>query len=87
MTWLHIPYQSVPDTLESSWDLERLSLELETSATLKTKSLKQKSWLKELKKDDLTMHLYGLTYEPLMRHRFVENWISSQEDSHANLTR
>lgn len=87
MTWLHIPYQSVQDTVESNWDLEKLSQELETSATLKTKSLKPKSWLRELKKDDLRTHLYGLTYEPSMRQRFVDEWISSQEASHANRTR
>ena len=44
MTWLHIPYQSVPGTAESNWDLEQLSQELESSATWKTKSLKAKSW-------------------------------------------
>ena len=84
MTWIHIPSASVPDMAESNWDSVKLSQELETSVTWKTKSRKQKSWLAALKKEDLTMPLYGLTYDPSMRNRFVEKWTSLLEDSLAN---
>ena len=86
MTWIYIPYQSVQDTVESNWDSSKLSIELESSVTWKTKSRKQKSWLNALKKEDLTKHLYGLTYDPSMRNYFVEKWTSSLEDSLANRT-
>ena len=84
--WIHIPSQSVADTAASSWDLEQLSQELESSATWKTKSLKAKSWLRVLKTEDLTTLLSGLTLEPSMRQLGVERFISSLEGSPASLT-
>ena len=75
--WTYIPYQSAQDTEESNWDLERLSQELEQSATWKTKSLSSKSWLRVLKTEDLTMLRSGLTLEPSMRQPLVDEYISS----------
>ena len=83
--WIHIPSQSVADMAASSWDLEQLSQELESSATWKTKSLKAKSWLRVLKTESLKTVLSGLIYDPLMRQLGVERFISSLEGSPASL--
>mgnify|MGYP003114798329 CR=1 FL=1 len=84
--WTYIPYQSAQATEESNWDLERLSQELEQSATWKTKSLSSKSWLRVLKTEDLTMLRSGLTLEPSMRQRLVDEYISSLAVSPASHT-
>ena len=83
--WIHIPSQFVADMAASSWDLEQLSQELESSATWKTKSLKAKSWRNVLKTESLTTVLSGLIYDPLMRQLGVERFISSLEGSPASL--
>jgi len=83
--WIHIPSQSVADMAASSWDLEQLSQELESSATWKTKSLKAKSWRNVLKTESLTTVLSGLIYDPSMRQLGVERFISSLEGSPASL--
>ena len=83
--WIHIPSQFVADMAASSWDLEQLSQELESSATWKTKSLKAKSWRNVLKTESLTTVLSGLIYDPSMRQLGVERFISSLEGSPASL--
>ena len=83
--WIHIPSHSVADMAASSWDLEQLSQELESSATWKTKSLKAKSWRNVLKTESLTTVLSGLIYDPSMRQLGVERFISSLEGSPASL--
>ena len=84
--WIHVPsLASVQDTEESNLDSMQLSL-LEQSATWKTKSVSQQSWLRVWKTEPSMRLLYGLTLEPSTLNRGATKWISSLEDSLASHT-
>jgi hypothetical protein len=77
--WLYLPTscRSALAGEDSTSGSDSLFQTLAQSATWKTKSLPPRSWQRTWQRNKWLPHLFGLTYEPSMRERGVESWISS----------
>ena len=69
--------RSVRATLESSWDLEKLSRICEQSLMWRSKPSRWQTWLQRLKKVGWMQLLSGRILKPLMENRFETEYTSS----------
>ena len=89
MTWI-IPktllttYPSVLDTKALGLDLEEFSQTCEKSLTLRGKDMPQRSWQRKWKQESWLQRLSTRMLKPSHTEDFLDKWVSSQEDFHAN---
>ena len=94
--WIHVPKDhlpkeclvSAPGSEESSLDSQPLNpLQasfLKQYATWNTKSVSEESWQRTFKRENLGMHLSGLTYAPSVLNAGAARWTSSLGGSHVS---
>ena len=89
MTWI-IPktllttYPSVLDTKALGLDLEEFSQICEKSLTLRGKDMPQRSWQRKWKQENWLQRLSTRMLKPSHTEDFLDKWVSSQADFHAN---
>ena len=75
---------SALDTLELGLDLNLFSQHLERSAMWRSKPAASSTWLQRCKRESSLQLLSSQILKPSHSESFLERWISSLEDSHAN---